>query len=214
MEIQAPVPESTPTVEIYAIKAGTVHLLEHMIFEGGNSQTSKELPAYSYYIYHPSTKTHALFDLGLNKELDAYSTSIKNDFPKVFKPKNTEDVADVLERHNIPASSITHVIFSHPHFDHCGDPARFPNAIVTVGQGTQAFVRPAFPINPDSRFLEATFPEGRTRELNDEDYTTSVGPYKKAHDFFGDGSLYLLDAPGHMAGHQIGFAKTEKGFVI
>jgi len=214
MDAQTPTQLTTPTVEIYAIKAGTVHLLRHMIFQDGDPQTSQELPAYSYYIYHPSTKTHALFDLGLNKDLDAYPTSLKNQFPTVFKPKITEDAADILERHNIPATSISHVILSHPHFDHCGDPARFPNATVTVGHGTQAFVRPAFPLNPDSRFLEATFPEGRTRELNEEDYKGSVGPYSKAHDFFGDGSFYLLDAPGHMEGHQIGFAKTEKGFVI
>lgn len=214
METQSAVLESASIVEIHAIKAGTIHLLEHMLFEDGNPEASKEVPVYCFYIYHPPTKTHALYDLGLNKDLDAYPTYIKDYFPKVFNPKITEDVADVLERQNIPASSITHIILSHPHFDHCGDPARFPNAIVTLGQGTQGFARPAFPIDPDSGFLEATFPEGRTRELNDQDYTTNVGPFEKAHDFFGDGSLYLLDTPGHMVGHQIGFAKTERGFVI
>lgn len=29
-----------------------------------------------------------------------------------------------------------------------------------------------------------------------------------AHDFFGDGSFYLLDTPGHAIGHMCGFART------
>lgn len=30
----------------------------------------------------------------------------------------------------------------------------------------------------------------------------------KAHDFFGDGSFYLLDSPGHAVGHLSGLART------
>ncbi|CAF1565100.1 unnamed protein product, partial [Adineta ricciae] len=73
---------------------------------------------------------------------------------------------------------------------------------------TQAFARTAYPINSESCFLESTFPSGRTRELTDEDYTLSHGPFTKVHDFFGDKTLLLIDAPGHMPGHQMALAKT------
>lgn len=33
-------------------------------------------------------------------------------------------------------------------------------------------------------------------------------PFEKAVDFFGDGSLLILDAPGHMPGHQMALART------
>ena len=46
-------------------------------------------------------------------------------------------------------------------------------------------------------------------ELNfDEDSTLSIGGLR-AIDFFGDGSLYFLDAPGHAVGHINALARTS-----
>ncbi|PGG99237.1 hypothetical protein AJ79_08629 [Helicocarpus griseus UAMH5409] len=37
--------------------------------------------------------------------------------------------------------------------------------------------------------------------------TLQIGPFR-AHDFFADGSFYLLDVPGHAVGHMCGLART------
>ena len=36
-----------------------------------------------------------------------------------------------------------------------------------------------------------------------------LGPYKNAHDFFGDGSFWILDAPGHCLGNLAALARVK-----
>lgn len=47
------------------------------------------------------------------------------------------------------------------------------------------------------------------REITFDD-GVPIGSFR-AHDFFGDGSFYLLDAPGHITGHMAGLARTSHG---
>lgn len=56
---------------------------------------------------------------------------------------------------------------------------------------------------PRGRFVrELTFEEGEDHPV------LSIGDFK-AIDFFGDGSFYLLDTPGHAVGHLCGLARTS-----
>lgn len=43
-------------------------------------------------------------------------------------------------------------------------------------------------------------PSDRTQWLRFEDWG-KLDPFDRAHDYFGDGSLFVVDAAGHMAGH-------------
>lgn len=66
---------------------------------------------------------------------------------------------------------------------------------------------PGYPEAPKSPISASDF-AGRT--LNQIDYTRSslqIGGLP-AHDFFGDGSFYLLDTPGHCVGHICGLARV------
>jgi glyoxylase-like metal-dependent hydrolase (beta-lactamase superfamily II) len=45
-----------------------------------------------------------------------------------------------------------------------------------------------------------TVPEDRVVWLDYRDWNP-IGPFARSHDFFGDGSLYIIDASGHMPGH-------------
>jgi glyoxylase-like metal-dependent hydrolase (beta-lactamase superfamily II) len=55
------------------------------------------------------------------------------------------------------------------------------------------------------------FKDRAVNEINFSDYDASsfveIGGYR-AHDFFGDGSFYLLDTPGHCIGHMCGLARV------
>ena len=95
------------------------------------------------------------------------------------------------------------------HFDHIGDPSEFPNSEVVVGPGARDLSLPGYPSLPDSPFLETIFQHPKVRELSyEQDQWTPFGPFPKAFNFFGDGSFYLLDAPGHMAGHMMALARS------
>ena len=115
------------------------------------------------------------------------------------------DVADQLTAASIPLGSINSIIWSHHDVDHTGDPSLFPKSTsLIVGPGFRAekTTYPGYPLNPDAVVCQDAF-EGR--ELIELDFTESmlkIGDFS-AVDFFGDGSFYILHAPGHSKNYRI-----------
>jgi glyoxylase-like metal-dependent hydrolase (beta-lactamase superfamily II) len=96
-----------------------------------------------------------------------------------------------------------------------GDPSTFPsNVALIVGPGVKEAYLPGYPAKQDSPVLETDF---ANREVKELDFTSSdlhIGGLK-ALDYFGDGSFYLLDAPGHSIGHVNALARTtEDSFLL
>lgn len=85
----------------------------------------------------------------------------------------------------------------------------FPNAKVLCGPGTLELTShsyPRFEHSPyDARIWDATSSDLPLWDLpSPADYPSKwskLGPFEHAHDFFGDGSLWLINAPGHVAGN-------------
>ena len=125
------------------------------------------------------------------------------------------DVASVLDSDssglNIRSVDIKAVIWSHSHFDHIGDPSMFPPSTeLVVGPGVRAASWPGWPQNPEADVLDSDVQGRRLREItfdNDNNTGLKIGRFH-ALDFFGDGSFYLLDAPGHAVGHLCALART------
>lgn len=85
-----------------------------------------------------------------------------------------------------------------------GRPSLFPPTTnLCYGKGTGPF--PAYPENPDSNLDAADFKDRKCVEIPCTDL--HIGPFP-ATDFYGDGSLYLLDTPGHWPGHICALART------
>jgi len=102
---------------------------------------------------------------------------------------------------------------SHWHWDHTGSPSTLPpTTALIVGRGFKKTYIPGYPQNKESPILEADY---TGRDLIEIDFSPSssqnpplkVGRFP-AHDYFGDGSFYLLDSPGHAIGHLCGLART------
>ena len=102
-----------------------------------------------------------------------------------------------------------HKVISHPHWDHIGHPSRFPStAKLIVGPGVKSKLGPGYPENKDSPFRSEAFANREVVELSFELSTLRIGDMG-AIDYFGDGSLYFLDAPGHAVGHINALARTS-----
>ena len=68
---------------------------------------------------------------------------------------------------------------------------------------------PGWPTKEDSPVDEKAWEGRELREINfDGDRSLMLGQYK-AYDFYGDGSFYLIDSPGHTVGHMCGLARTS-----
>lgn len=211
--MSSPLPTSGTTyVDVSALLTGKLYLPDRWLFEDGDEDmlsVRQFSPDFSFLIGHPSGK-RALFDLGLRKDLENNPTAIQNDYCRIA-PVVPKDATDLLQAGPVSASAINTVIFSHLHFDHTGDCTKFPDADVIVGPGSRAATTPGYPHAAGSPFSGAVLEHPRFRELSfEKDSWVPLGPFLRAHDFFGDNSFYLIDAPGHMPGHLGGLALTGK----
>ncbi|KAK5132797.1 hypothetical protein LTR08_008598 [Meristemomyces frigidus] len=166
-------------------------------------------PAFSFLIEHPSRKP-VLFDLAVRTDFDKLPG-----YPKWVELKwdivVEKDIATILKEHkvDVDGGAIDAIIWSHHHWDHVGDPSTFPGSTdLVVGPGFMEQYNPA--TRQDSSLLKTDFEGRNVREIDfeKEGNGLKIGRFS-AMDYFGDGSFYLLDTPGHSVGHICGLARTS-----
>lgn len=149
-----------------------------------------------------------LFDLGLRKNIDY--PGMKEDIKERWQAESRDSVPGLLKEFpNVTLDTVTHIVLSHLHFDHVGMLAQYDKQIGLVLGPREELS------NADlakSLHVEDDALEGREiRYLSrDRDAWQDVGAFK-GHDFYGDGSMWLLDAPGHAPGHIAALVRTEPG---
>jgi glyoxylase-like metal-dependent hydrolase (beta-lactamase superfamily II) len=109
-------------------------------------------------------------------------------------------IREQLARIGIQPGQVTFVGISHYHDDHTGQAADFPGATLLIGAADWEVARgrPA----TAARFRPWT--EGQSR----------VEPVRGDHDVFGDGSVIMLDTPGHTPGHHSLLVRLRSGPVL
>lgn len=212
------IPDSPSTVDVSIIDTtsyGSVNtsLVFDPHFPG--HETFK-FPSYAFLITHPHLNKHVLFDLGITKDWARFLPPTSTQFIIEHMPFTAKrDVQEIIDedpgRLGVKTSDITSVIWSHHHFDHRGDITSFPSSTeLVLGPGFQNAFAPYYPANPTSTINERELQGRPVRELAGSDFTLRVGRFP-AHDFFGDGSLYILNAPGHTVGHICALARLTSG---
>lgn len=177
-------------------------------FKGAERTT---VPSFSFLIEHESGQ-NILFDLGIRKNWQnlppvALEMFESNNFSFTTK----EDTPMTLERSgiNVCGGGISSVVWSHPHFDHIGDLSKFPNDIkLIVGKNFKRHYLPGYPADLDSPIHQRDFENREIHELEFPPTCMKVGRFA-AIDYFGDGSFYLLDTPGHAISHISALARTN-----
>lgn len=110
-----------------------------------------------------------------------------------------------LAQLKIKPEQIDYVGISHYHGDHTGQAASFPQATLLIGQG-------------DWDVLKGPTPSGTSNAAPLKHWLDGPGkaePVAKDKDVFGDGTVVMLDMPGHTAGHHSLLVKLkEKGNVL
>lgn len=168
------------------------------------------VPAFSFLITHPPTGRKLIFDLGVRKSWETRGPTplverLKNNG---FEIKVDKDVADILPEHGIRPEEIEAIIWSHYHFDHTGDPSRFPpSTALYTGPGVIERFPTAWPTNKNAPLNEDAWTGRERKEISFDESSPRIGRFQ-AHDFFGDGSFYVLNSPGHLLGHVCGLART------
>ena len=166
-------------------------------------------PVFAFLIENGSRKI--LFDLGCRKDWDQLPPVV---YDKLVLPGWKIDIkkgiAEILQDGGIDVAggAIESMIWSHWHYDHIGDTSTFPGSTeLVIARGVKDAFYPAYPGNPDSPLLESDFAGREVREIDFDTAPMKIGGYR-AFDYFGDGSFYLLDAPGHAISNMCALARV------
>lgn len=165
-------------------------------------------PVYSFLIQHPKLQRTLVFDLGIRKDWVNYAPALVSRFKggnvQVLVEKS---VREILDEGGVNTKDIEAVIWSHHHLDHIGNPAEFePSTALIVGPGFKENLTPGYPTKEDSILLDSDW---AGRELVELEFSSGLKIGKmEAIDYFGDGSFYFLNSPGHAIGHVCGLARV------
>ncbi|OAL44018.1 Metallo-hydrolase/oxidoreductase [Pyrenochaeta sp. DS3sAY3a] len=168
---------------------------------------------WAFYISHRGR--HILWDLGLDEDGSCYTPWV-NKFMLVHVnhvgPRRT--IVQQLSERGVQADQVDTVLFSHAHWDHSRPISDvFPNATAYFGPGTKEACSPGHMEDPnaqwDGRFFDPQRATERWEEIAGSWQT--FGPFDQALDYFGDGSFWIMQCPGHMAGNLAAAARLESG---
>ena len=145
---------------------------------------SKRLTASCYLIRHGDR--YLLWDTGLPAAMKGKPIDPKQPMDATV----TRTIVEQLAAAGIAPGQIGIVGISHYHFDHIGQAATFPQATLLIGRGDYEALKAGAP-GVDAAPLARWITGGGKAE-----------PVSGDKDVFGDGSVVMLDLPGHTPGHH------------
>lgn len=212
-------------VKVSAIDAGQLTLQEKYFVTDPAPEAKTTVPSLSFLIQHGNKKI--VFDGGLRHSPEDYKKPIADRIRGSLLPYIVKtDVAEFLRSKGCDPHEISTIILSHVHYDHVGRPESFPNAKYFVGAGSTKTMHEGSPGYEISLFESDLFEHHEVVELppsSTSDITICdqsivskdpnhhwrpLGHFPAVLDFFGDGSLWVVDAPGHMEEHINLLART------
>ncbi|KAM0245004.1 hypothetical protein ACHAQJ_010675 [Trichoderma viride] len=202
-------PPSAHTVRVRLIEdVGTMSLPSALFLDpvaGGHEVMNGSDTA--FLIENENLGKKAVFDLGIRKDWWNLPPKVRDPLAFCVGVKVKKDVPEVLRESGIQLDDINDVIWSHSHLDHRGDVSLFPpNTAINYGKEVAA-MRPEITGETEAVFLVSDFAGRHNNQVDFDKSTFKIGGFP-ALDFYGDGSFYLLDTPGHDHGHLSALART------
>ncbi|RAH49741.1 MBL fold metallo-hydrolase [Aspergillus brunneoviolaceus CBS 621.78] len=205
------IPPSSSTVRVRAIDTTTNIICHSRAFLEPEIQTHPHLnlKTFCFLIDHLESGKKVLFDAGARVDLENLPPKVRDGIAgKVKSVQVTSGVEDILQSAGISPAAIHTVVWSHWHWDHIGDISKFPpTTTLVVGPSFRQEFTVGWPEDPDGVLRTSDLSSHSIREISFES-SFQIGDFK-AHDFFGDGSFYLLSLPGHAIGHLGALCRTS-----
>ncbi|KAJ7127595.1 beta-lactamase-like protein [Mycena crocata] len=210
------IPPSDATVNVQAFNVAnfTLNNLTHVfvrpVLRGRETIT---LPMHAFLVEHTPSQKKFMFDLGMRNDPENLTPAFAAFFTsKAITVGDFKDITELLKDGGVTLESIEGVFWSHGHFDHIGDMSKFPSGRkIIISSKTNTTL---FPESPSSD-LQASDLAGHKIVTVDLDSANLTISGMKTVDYFGDGSFYLLDTPGHLEGHMTAIARvTPTSFLL
>lgn len=181
--------QTATTTSITRLDCGAVQVNRLNAFSDTDAYPgqTKTLTVSCYLIRHGDRLM--LWDAGLPVALKGVKPGTEGDMTATVFKTIEEQLAEL----NIKPSDIDIVGISHLHFDHIGQLDMFPNATLMIGKGDWDLINAK---EPDPRIDTKPFKHWLGGKPGKSE------PVDGDKDVFGDGSVVMLDMPGHTPGHH------------
>jgi len=189
-EIAQPIAEpKVPNVKMYALECGRIEMLDLGLFDKGGAFEGRSNSAVDscYLIRHPNGDL--LWDTGLPDALNTQKDGITAGAFHISVP-NT--LAGQLEGLGVTPADIEYLSISHSHFDHVGNAGQYAGSTFIVNENEYAHL-----FRDEARNDAQSF--AAYSALENSETIKFTGRY----DVFGDGSVTIIDTPGHTPGHTV-----------
>ncbi|KAJ6571763.1 beta-lactamase-like protein [Mycena capillaripes] len=215
--LNIPVSSSTVTVKIFDVVDDPKQVIAGaagFITPVAPGYENLTCPIFAFLVENTTTKRRVLFDLGIRKDPENAAPPMAQAFKAgLMAMPVSKDIVEQLAEDGVDKESISAVIWSHSHADHTGDMSKFPSSTDLVV--SKDMVLETHESNPRSTLIASDFAGRKVVPIDfDAGSSFTIGGLK-AFDFFGDGSFYILDVPGHQLGHVCALARvTPTSFVF
>jgi glyoxylase-like metal-dependent hydrolase (beta-lactamase superfamily II) len=176
--------QAAANLQMWRLDCGEIQVTNLDIFSDAFLYVGRQkmLTDSCYLIRHGDQ--YLLWDTGLPGELAGRPAGGEGPFRMSLRTR----LRDQLRQIRVRPEQINFVGISHYHDDHTGQAADFPGATLLIGSEDWEAVR----ARPESAAKFRPWIEGGAK----------VEPAAGDRDVFGDGSVVMLDTPGHTPGHH------------
>jgi glyoxylase-like metal-dependent hydrolase (beta-lactamase superfamily II) len=184
----APAARHTPAVKLYTLDCGRIDIADMDAFadDGSYKGVSGQMVVPCYLIR--SAKGDLLWDTGIGDQF--YGPRGVTLLPGYVAHVPVK-LRDQLKRLGLNFTSIEYLAFSHEHVDHIGNANAFSHAIWLLNRREHRWTIAHDGHDGQPPKLLAASTRARVRYID--------GNY----DVFGDGTVTIIQAPGHTPGHQV-----------
>ncbi|WVW81950.1 hypothetical protein I302_103953 [Kwoniella bestiolae CBS 10118] len=210
-------------VSIIPTSTLTAPVKEFSAFAKGDEK--EDSPCWSFLI--EKGQDAILWDMGLREDPQNAPKKIVEGPLKEFIPHPGPGPIPRLQKHGFDLNKLKLVVFSHQHFDRT---LPTPAPPILLGPDSLESMHPGFPKDVNSAWPTSWLEKYHFVELPDKNVTgpwsgeiaslppisersssrrwDKVGCFDRGVDWFGDGSLWFLDAPGHCPGHIMALCRV------
>ena len=175
-------PATAAPLSLYTFDCGSIEISDLDAFSstGDYAGQTDKFTNTCYLLRHP--EGDLLWDLGLPHSLAGAGPQSQDIFTISLERTLTEQLAEI----DLSAQDIEFTSISHSHFDHSGQAALFPDSQWLVNRAEFDYM-----FSTDAN---------KAQNVAFTDLNKSI--HSGNHDVFGDGSVMILELPGHTPGHS------------
>ncbi|TVY25666.1 Cytochrome P450 monooxygenase [Lachnellula hyalina] len=204
-----PLPVDASYVELHCLDGGSFIAAASKVHAGASDDTFR-MYNWAFCIEDIQTGRHVMWDLGLSGVEHVPLPLRKRSHNRKLYALGTEvyaitDGSSGPEKTNI-----------HAHWDHCRPiDTEFPAACAFFGPGTAEHCSPGHLASEDAKDTvqwDGRYFDSLRQTQNWKEFSgpwVRFGAFEKAMDFFGNGSFWIIQAPGHMPGNLCAVAHVR-----